>query len=741
MAKRSAAGPRSQEAAGRESTDQRFGAPKLADGPGRPATPPTAQARVRPVIEAVRPRVECGRYPAKAAVGDLVTVEADAFADGHDLLGCEVRYRNPSDSGWSAAAMASVGNDRWRGAFSVSELGRHRFAVHAWIDGFGTWRRDLGARVDAGQGASADLLVGAELVQRSAGRARGADRRALTAMAGHLREAGRGLAAEVAEDGLDAGVAELVFGDKLAELVRRYPDRTAAATSPELSVLVDPERARFSAWYELFPRSASPDPDRAGTLADVEARLPYLNRLGIDVLYLPPIHPIGTTSRKGDDGAQTADPGDPGSPWAIGGAEGGHTSVDPRLGSIDDLDHLVAAAGSSGIDVALDLAFQCSPDHPWVSEHPEWFRHRPDGSIRYAENPPKRYEDIFPLDFETEDWRSLWDALYAVVEFWVSHGIRVFRVDNPHTKPLPFWEWLIGSVKRAHPETIFLAEAFTRPKLMYRLAKVGFTQSYTYFTWRQSRWELESYLTELTATEVADYFRPNFWPNTPDILTEQLQTGGPAAFALRVVLAATLAASYGIYGPAFELHEDLPRNRGSEEYRHSEKYAIRHWDLERPDSLADLVSRLNRIRRGHPALQFNDSLLFHRSDNEQLLVYSKSRPAGAPAARPATEGEAEQPVVADTVVADTVVADTVVMVVNLDPGNSQSGWVDLDLEALGIAVDRPYDMHDLLTDAHFQWEGARNFVILDPRVAPAHVLHLVGPAVPSGAPAGPSGAR
>ncbi len=679
---------------------------------------PTGQSKVRPIIEAIRPQVDGGRFPAKAAVGDVVTVEADAFLDGHDLLACEVRHRHVSEHRWATVAMDPIGNDRWRGAFAVSELGRHRFAVHAWVDRFGTWRRDLKARLDAGQDASADLLVGADLFRRAARRARGEEKRALTTVAGDLADA---------EQGLANRVVERVLGDELAEVVRRYPDRVAASSSGELSVFVDVERARFSTWYELFPRSASPDPDRHGTLADVEARLPYLEQLGIDVLYLPPIHPIGTTSRKGDDGEPVAGPGEPGSPWAIGAPEGGHTAVHPELGSLDDLDHLVATAATSGIDVALDLAFQCSPDHPWVHEHPEWFRHRPDGSIRYAENPPKRYEDIFPLDFETEAWRELWDALLGVVEFWIAHGISVFRVDNPHTKPLRFWEWLIASVKRSHPEAIFLAEAFTRPKVMYRLAKVGFTQSYTYFTWRQARWEIESYLTELTQTEVADFFRPNFWPNTPDILTEQLQSGSPSIFAIRLLLAATLAASYGIYGPAFELQEHLPRHTGSEEYLHSEKYAIRHWDLERPGSLAPVIARINRIRRSHPALQFNDSLRFHGSDNEQILVYSKSRPAPGTVAggSPGWDG------------------DTVVMVVNLDPGHRQSAWIDLDLGELGIEADRPFTMHDLLTDTRYQWEGAHNFVILDPQVVPAHIFHLrpPHPTTPPGRPAAVRAAR
>jgi starch synthase (maltosyl-transferring) len=705
MAKRSAAGPRSQEGEGRESADGSGRA--LARLEARPSTGPapvpTAQSKVRPVIEAVRPQVEGGRFPAKAAVGDVVTVEADAFVDGHDLLACEVRHRHASENQWASVAMVPLDNDRWRGAFPVSDLGRHRFTVHAWIDRFGTWRRDLKARMDAGQDVSADLLVGADLLRRSARRARGEDRRALTAVAAQLAQADQGLA---------GSLVALIFADELAQRARRYPDRAAAASSGELSVLVDPERARFSTWYELFPRSTAADPDRHGTLADTQARLPYLTQLGIDVLYLPPLHPIGTTNRKGDDGAPVAGPGDPGSPWAIGAPEGGHTAVHPLLGSLADLDRLVAAAATHDIDVALDLAFQCSPDHPWVHEHPEWFRHRPDGSIRYAENPPKRYEDIYPLDFETEAWRDLWDALLDVVEFWIAHGITVFRVDNPHTKPLRFWEWLIASVKRAHPETIFLAEAFTRPKVMYRLAKAGFTQSYTYFTWRQAKWELESYLTELTATEVADYFRPNFWPNTPDILTEQLQSGGPSIFAIRVVLAATLAASYGIYGPAFELQEHLPRHPGSEEYLHSEKYALRHWDLERRGSLAPFIGRINRIRRSHPALQFNDSLRFHGSENEQLLVYSKSRPTPGPEADGMPEGD----------------RDTVVMVVNLDPRHRQSGWIDLDLGALGIEVDRPFDVHDLLTDDRYHWEGPRNFVILDPQLVPAHIFHLRQPA-------------
>ena len=407
--------------------------------------------------------------------------------------------------------------------------------------------------------------------------------------------------------------------------MRRCADPDRSATSEVFTVAADREKARFSAWYEMFPRSASPEPRRHGTFADVRAKLPYVAHMGFDVLYLPPIHPIGRTGRKGPDGATNAAEGDPGSPWAIGAREGGHTAVHPELGTLEEFRDLVTAAAARGIEVAMDLAFQASPDHPWVTEHPAWFRHLPDGTIRYAENPPKRYEDIYPLDFETTDWQALWAELLEVVRFWVAQGVRVFRVDNPHTKPFAFWEWMIRLVKADHPEVIFLSEAFTRPRVMEQLAKVGFTQSYTYFTWRNTKWELETYLDELTKTDVADYFRPNFWPNTPDILHEELQHGGRAAFLSRLVLAATLSANYGIYGPAFELQEHFPRSPGSEEYAHSEKYEIRWWDLARPDSLSEFIARVNKIRRDHRALQFNDALQFHPVDNEQIIAYSKVR--------------------------------------------------------------------------------------------------------------------
>jgi starch synthase (maltosyl-transferring) len=684
----------------------------------RSPLPPSLQ--VRPVIEAVRPLVDGGRRPAKAAVGDTVTVEADVIADGHDVLTCDLRYRHDDDVMWSSVAMEPLVNDRWRAGFDVRSMGQHRFLIEARVDPFMTWRRDLRARSEAGQDIGVELHVGAELVEAGAHRAEAADRRVLSLAASDLWSAADGLAGDVSEEiaawSGASTLGDLVFSDQLAHLMRQCEDPERSTRSEVFTVAVDREKARFSAWYEMFPRSASPDPRRPGTFADVRAKLPYVAHMGFDVLYLPPIHPIGRTGRKGRDGATKAVEGDPGSPWAIGGFEGGHTAVHPELGTLEEFRDLVTAAAARGIEVAIDLAFQASPDHPWVTEHPEWFRHLPDGSIRYAENPPKRYEDIYPLDFETPQWQSLWTELLEVVRFWIAQGVRVFRVDNPHTKPFAFWEWLIRLVKAEHPEVIFLSESFTRPRVMEQLAKLGFTQSYTYFTWRTTKWELESYVDELTKTDVADYFRPNFWPNTPDILTEELQSGGRAIFLSRLVLAATLSANYGIYGPVFELQEHTPRSPGSEEYAHSEKYEIRWWDLARPDSLSEFIARVNKIRRDHRALQFNDALQFHHVDNEQIIAYSKVR--SVPVAE-RTAGTPER--------------DVIVTIVSLDHQSVQSGWVDLDLDALGVDPARSYVMHDLLTGAQYQWEGSHNFVMLDPAGLAAHLFTLVQlPVVPAG---------
>ncbi len=650
--------------------------------PPQPHAPPP----VRVVIESVSPVVDAGRFAAKRIVGDRVAVEADVFAEGHDKVAGVVRYRASSEEEWRETPLTALGNDRWAGRFVVDRVGEWEFAVTAWVDDFASWRYRLGRKVDAGQDVGSELLEGAALLTAAADRAAGADRAALTTAAALL--VSRRTQKERAAAALD---------DQLADCMARHPDRERAAVLPRpFRLLVERERARCGAWYELFPRSAAEQAGRHGTLRDCASWLPYIAGMGFDVLYLPPIHPIGRTHRKGKNNTRSAAPDDVGSPWAIGAAEGGHTAVHPRLGTLDDFDHLVTAAHAHDVEIALDIAFQTTPDHPWVTEHPSWFKHRPDGTIQYAENPPKKYEDIYPLDFETPDWKALWAALRDVVLFWIGHGVSIFRVDNPHTKPFPFWEWLIGDVRRRHPDTIFLAEAFTRPRVMQYLAKAGFSQSYTYFTWRNTKTELQEFFTELIRPPVSDYLRPNLFVNTPDILHEYLQTGERPAFAIRLVLAATLGASYGIYGPAFELAEQraLP---GTEEYLDSEKYQLRHWDVAESGSLREFVARINRIRRDHPALHQNRSLSFYPVDNEALIAFGKTGADGA---------------------------DTVVTVVNLDPHHSQSGWIELPLADLGLATEGQYQMHDLLGGARYLWHGPRNYVSLDPRTMPAHIFRV-----------------
>jgi starch synthase (maltosyl-transferring) len=652
-----------------------------------PVLPPAGERPPRVVVENVAPEVDCGRFPIKRTVGEKVVVEADVFSDGHDALSAVVRYRRESDGAWSEIAMHPLPNDRWRAAFEVGSLEPWRYTVEAWVDPFRSWRQGLVKKAGANAVEPVDLLVGAELIEQAAARAEGADAARLRSWAAQLRAEG-----PVVER------AQRALEEELGLLVARHPDRSHAARhGRELLVAVERERARFGAWYELFPRSASREPGRHGTFQDAIDRLPYVAGMGFDVLYLPPIHPIGRAFRKGRNNAPEASPEDVGSPWAIGGPEGGHTAIHPGLGTLDDFRRLVARARELGIEVALDLAFQCSPDHPWVKEHPEWFRRRPDGSIQYAENPPKKYQDVVPIEFENPRWRELWAALLSVVDLWADEGVRIFRVDNPHTKPFRFWEWLIGEARRSRPDLVFLAEAFTRPKVMYQLAKLGFSQSYTYFTWRNTKHELTQYLRELTGTQAREFFRPAFWPNTPDILPEALQYGGRAMFQARVVLAATLAASYGIYGPAFELMESRAVRPGSEEYLDSEKYQLRHWDLERPERLADFIGRLNRIRRENPALQSSEGLAFHEIDNEQLIAYSK-----------ATDD----------------LSDVVLVVVNLDPHHVHSGWLTLPLESLGLSGSEPYQVHDLLGGGRYLWHGPRNYVEIDPRAAPAQIFRV-----------------
>jgi starch synthase (maltosyl-transferring) len=639
------------------------------------------------VIEDVTPCVDGGRFAVKRVIGESVRVRASVFADGHDRLAAALRVRHDSASAWTEVAMEPLGNDLWEASFEADRLGLWHYAVHGWVDPLATWREQFERRTDPGDIRRA-ALAGAELVTIAAACAQDEDRSRLV-----------GWAARMNAEHEVAALRDIALDDTLFALARRYAARPGVAQSPELRLMVERLRARFGAWYELFPRSYAATPGEHGTFADVERQLDRVAAMGFDILYLPPVHPVGRVNRKGRNNARTAQPGDPGSPWAIGSTEGGHKATHPQLGTHADFRHLLDAARERGLEIALDLAYQCAPDHPYVAEHPEWFRRAPDGTIQYAENPPKKYEDIYPFDFESPDAPALWMELLSVVTFWIGQGVRIFRVDNPHTKPFAFWEWLIAEVKRRHPQVIFLSEAFTRPHVMHRLAKLGFSQSYTYFTWRKTREELTEYFTELAQGPGRDYFRPNAWPNTPDILPFHLQHAPLAAFRLRFVLAATLAASYGMYGPAYELGENVPREPGAEEYLNSEKYEIKAWDLARAKPFEPLIAAVNRIRREHVALQADRSLVFHETDNELLIAYSKHE-AG----------------------------DAVLAVVNLDALNPQAGWVNVDAEALGLEEDAAFDVTDLLDAARYRWKAGRNFVRLEPARGPAHIFSVTPPA-------------
>jgi starch synthase (maltosyl-transferring) len=646
----------------------------------------TSQTRV--VIEGLTPEIDGGQFPIKRVVGEKVLVEADIFADGYDAISSLLLHRREIDSEWTETPMDQLPNDRWRGSFVVTEIGRYCYTILAWVDRFKSWRLDLTKKLQAGQDISLELLIGAELIRAAGQRTGGPHAQKMTEWADILRSA----------DTAEETKMQLALSEELLGVVGQYPNRRFPTTYPkELVVVVDREKARFSTWYEMFPRSCGLESGRHGTFKDCMARLPYVAAMGFDVLYLPPIHPIGRTHRKGNNNNPLAGPDDPGTPWAIGSEEGGHKSLHPQLGTLKDFMDFVTSARGYDIEIALDIAFQCSPDHPYVEEHPEWFRRRPDNTVQFAENPPKKYEDIYPFDFETYSWQELWHELKSIVTFWIEQGIRIFRVDNPHTKPFHFWQWLITEIKKSYPDVIFLSEAFTRPKVMYRLAKLGFTQSYTYFAWRNTAWELTQYFTELTKGNAREYFHPNLWPNTPDILTEYLQFGGRPAFMARLVLAATLGANYGIYGPAFELCENRPKEPGSEEYLDSEKYEVKNWDISGPDSLKDFVARVNQIRRENAALQGDWSLRFHEVDNTQLICYSKH-----------TDD----------------FSNVVLVVVNLDPHHTQSGWVEFPLEELGIDPQRSYQMHDLLSGARYLWRGTRNYVELNSQVAPAHIFRM-----------------
>ncbi len=650
-----------------------------------------ADGRVRVIIEHVTPAVDDGRFPIKRVIGESVEVEADCFADGHDVVACSLLWRRAGAADWQATTMKPIGNDRWRAAFEVDTLGIWQYTVRAWVDPFLSWRHDFERRVDADDVRVA-AQTGAVLIEQAA------QRTTQRTEAELLRDWAQEFARAV-EDGADTASLHRIGLDEARGMVAQHaPDlRHAQTCAQTLEVVVERQRARYSTWYEFFPRSATGDGVTHGTFADCEAWLPYVQRMGFDVLYFPPIHPIGRIRRKGRNNSLDPGPHDFGSPWAIGAEEGGHDTIHPLLGTLEDFQRLVRRAQEHGIELALDIAFQCAPDHPWVREHPEWFRKRADGSIQYAENPPKKYQDIYPFDFESSDWRGLWTALAEVIEFWIAQGVKIFRVDNPHTKAFPFWEWAITRIRGTHPDVIFLSEAFTRPKVMHRLAKVGFSQSYTYFTWRNTKHELTEYFTELTRGPGRDYFRPNAWPNTPDILPGLLQWGGRGAFMSRIVLAATLAANYGLYGPSFELLDHLPLRAGGEEYLDSEKYQLRGWNRSDPASLAEFIGVLNRARRNNPALQTDAGLRFLSIDNDQLIAYMKTTPDKS---------------------------NTVICVVNLDPHHVQSGWLGLDLAALGLEPNQDYQMYDVLTTSHFMWHGSHNYVSLDPQRCPAHVMHL-----------------
>jgi len=639
----------------------------------KPSPLPSEQpARIR--IGELAPQIDCGRRPVKRCAGDTVRVGADILRDGHEALRAEVQFRAPGRRRWQHAPMtrvdAHLGGVRWEGSFPVDELGTWRFRVSAWVDPLATWLDELQRKLEGGQDDLAgELSEGLPLVRACALDARAADRRTLVA------------AADAVEAGADAAA---LLAPEVAAAAARSAVADGEAHSETLPLQVDPLRARAGAWYELFPRSW-------GGLDGVRAVVPTLAELGFDVLYLAPIHPIGRTHRKGRNNALVAGPNDPGSPWAIGSAEGGHTAIHPELGTEADLRRLVADARDVGIEVALDLALQCSPDHPWLAEHPDWFHRRPDGTLKYAENPPKRYQDVYNLNFDSADWRGLWTAVHEVVRHWIDLGVRTFRVDNPHTKPLAFWEWLLGSVHAGDPDVVFLAEAFTRRAVMRELAKAGFQQSYTYFTWKSSRWELTDYVSELATSGEQEYFRPNFFVNTPDILTAELQHGGPPVFALRAVLAATLSPSWGVYS-GFEHFEHEAVREGSEEYLDSEKYQLRARALDGP--LLPLIARLNRIRRENPALQRLENIRFLETQNEALLAYAKR------------EGD-----------------NLVIVVVNLDPHGQQEGLITVSYD---LGTSPTITATDLLDDTTYHWRLGGNYVRLDPAERPAHVLRVEG---------------
>ena len=635
-------------------------------------------------IENLQPLLDSGRYPIKRIVGEDLVVEADIFKDGHDVVAAVLKWRVLGQRGWRETPMTFVDNDRWRGICTLYDEAIQEYTVEAWTDSFRSWQREFAKKFEAGiSDLRSETLEGAGLVKAAAKRARDrADRARLLEFSEQISTAA------------NSEIYAIAQSAELEVLMATYPDRSDATQyEPAPRVIVDRSAALFAAWYEFFPRSAEGRDDRGSTFRDCLPRLDDAKAMGFDVIYLPPIHPIGHTNRKGRNNSTTSEPGDPGVPWAIGSEVGGHKAVEPSLGTLADFDWFQKEVQKRGMEIALDFALNCSPDHPYVKEHPEWFYRRPDGTIKYAENPPKKYEDIYPLNFRCENWRELWAEIRSIVLFWAKRGVRIFRVDNPHTKPVAFWEYLITGVREEYPDTIFLSEAFTRPKMMKALAKAGFNQSYTYFTWRNSKRELIEYFTELTQTEMSEYFRPNLWPNTPDILPFVLQEGGRPAFMIRVLLAATLSPLYGIYS-GYELCENqaLPDR---EEYLDSEKYQFKKRDWNAPGNIKDWIARLNRIRKQNRSLQLYTNLRFYPAQNEAILFYSKMTPAR-----------------------DNII----LVVVNLDPHRKQHSFVDVPIEQFGQMESDQYKVQDLLSGATYTWRGRRNYVELDPEVQPAHIF-------------------
>ena len=646
----------------------------------------TSRPNPRIIIEKVTPEIDGGKFPVKRIVGENIVVRANVFADGHDEVKADLLYRRLDQNEWYEIPMKAQGNDAWAASFTVDQQVNYLYTIRGYICEFSCWCHDLKKRVDAGTDVTVDLQIGAAIVKEAAGRAKGADAEKLSSWANELLHPKSVVAA-----------LKLAFSDEIFRCMDEHLDLNKSVLHPkELLVHVERPKAGFSSWYEFFPRSWGVKPGEHGTFKDCERILPEISRMGFDVIYLPPIHPIGQAFRKGKNNATTCTANDPGSPWAIGSKEGGHKAVNPMLGTLEDFSAFVKKANAHGLEIALDIAFQCSPDHPYLKEHPSWFKWRPDGTVQYAENPPKKYEDIVPFNYDSNDRDELWQELKSVFEFWIARGVKIFRVDNPHTKPFLFWDWVIGEIQKDHPDVLFLAEAFTRPNIMYRLAKGGFTQSYTYFTWRNTKKEFQEYLIELTQTEAAEYFRPNFWPNTPDILAEHLQNAARATFIMRSVLAATLSSNFGVYGPAFELcvNDPLP---GKEEYIDSEKYEIKKWNWDEAGNIKETLTKLNKIRKENPALQITRNVRFLTINNEHLLAYYKAT-------------------------ADH--SNIIIVVVNLDPRQTHGGMLEMPLEQLGISKDRPYAAQDLLSGEKFIWNGVSNFVELNPSRSGVHIIRV-----------------